>query len=447
MKQNQATYNAGLRAAAASNNKNGLSFMPPVQFRKLPFMSKPVTLPGGVFQLMDVTGDDIGNDFNIIIYRNGNHAVGTLVSINGRGWYTFRVNGHNETVRGKDNILSEVMDESSSVSDNSDNENSDYYDDFAFDTDQNEFDIMEEAEENNMKVKEVMMGIRNSFREAPRTIRLHYPFGSKTIAKGNQAFDTPDETNKEPQAMVSYRAKDYEKHGSKVGKDYDKWAMELSDDSEDEDEKQERATRMLNFLEGNGDDDFDDMSERGKIAMGGLLSVGLISDPLRTQFDTTRTENDFFSLLRERESGNIGFRDMFGDKNDSLFYPARKSGSSQQREKIRLETELQDEDALWQNNCLINAICQAAHGRNATMMELLTIRINLGNVGQMMVASPHNIGVIRNALQINNQVVVHYRTNSHIPNETIIGIWPVLHIYHNGNQHFIHNPGNLNLYK
>lgn len=421
--------------------------MPPAQFRNLPFMSKPVTLPAGVFQLMDVTGDDIGNVFNIILYRNGNHAVGSLVAINGSGWYTFSVHGNNETVRGKDNILSEVMDESSSESDESDNDNGDYYNDFAFDTDKNEFDIAEEAQENDMTVKEVMMGIRNSFREAPRTIRVHYPFGSKTIAKGNQAFDTPEETTKQPQAMVSYRGKDYEKHGKKIGKDYDKWAMELSDDSEDEDEKQERATRMINYLDGNGDDDFDDMSERGKISMGGLFSVGLISDPLRTQFDTTRTENDFFSLLRERESGNIGFREMFGDKSDSLFYPARKEGSSQQREKIRVETELENEDALWENNCLINAICQAAHGRNATMMELLTIRFNLGNVGQMMVASPHNIGVIRNALGINNRIVVHYRTNSFTPNETIVGINPALHIYHTGHQHFIHNPGNLSLYK
>jgi hypothetical protein len=120
------------------------------------------------------------------------------------------------------------------------------------------------------------------------------------------------------------------------------------------------------------------------------------------------------------------------------------------RERLRNPTEEEFDDAeslLWQNNCLINAICQAVHGRNANMSELLTIRFNLGNLGDMMVADPPTIYAIRNVLNINNEIVVRYPFGSRTPDERFVGADALLEIFHTGRDHFqfdCPNPDNYN---
>ena len=56
----------------------------------------------------------------------------------------------------------------------------------------------------------------------------------------------------------------------------------------------------------------------------------------------------------------------------------------------------------------------------------------------MMVATPQTVGVIRQVLGINNQILVRYPVGSGALNETIIGIPPTLTIYHTGGDHFQH---------
>jgi hypothetical protein len=384
-----------------------------------------------VVQLMDVDATDIGKNFNIVLLDRSN-AVGTLQAIKGGGWYEFKVGGNTVNVRGKDNIVSRAGGGAPVVGGN-------YYSSAFLPTTDNEFDVDALAKLHGITPREVLMRIRNSFREDPRTLRVHYPFGSKTVAKGNEAFRTPDESEKEPQAMVSYRKKDYGKH-KKVGKDYDEWANELSDSSEDEDDKQARAENLSKYLKGEEDMDTDEYGPSQKAALGGLLSVGLISDPLRTEFNTDRTETDFFDQLDERAQGNTSFHEMFGSKKTSTFLPARKEGSSEQRKELRAQTEkeLRAVPALFQNNCLINAICRAAHNRNATLIELMSIRFNLANVGAMMVASQASINAIRNVLGINNPITVRYPVGTPALNENFAGVGNVLNIYHTGMAHFQH---------
>jgi hypothetical protein len=415
-----------------------------------------------VLQCIVVTEDDIGDDFEITT-TSGHRTVGELTEIRGGGWYLFDVMGSDELVRGQANIHRRVNGSSSSSSSTESTDSSEDedmpdsgigyggYSSVHEPTTKTEFDIEKVARKNGISVLEAMMRIRNSFQVDPRTLRLHFPFGAKTVSRGAPAFNTPDETDKDSQAMVSYRMGDYGKH-KKVGKDYDDWADELSDEDESEKTKRSRAKSIVKFLEEDESMDFEDLEDPQKVSLGGMLSVALISDPLRTEHNSRRTESDFMDQLRQRSRGEISFHDMIGSKTDSTFLPARSGGSGQQREALRKQTdkakkELRGQGRLWQNNCLINAICQAAHGRNATMEELLAIRFNLNNVGQMMVATQATVNVIRSVLQINNEIVVRYPVGSPALNETFAGVPATLNIYHTGADHFQHNPPMGTLYK
>lgn len=404
-------------------------------------------------QLIKVTKDDIGKTFTIIT-TDGEKCEGVLTTFN-RGWYYFNVKGKPKVVHGAGNILSRSdLDESSedsdsasssesdmdleqtdpssssSVSDTSDSEEDD-----ALPTDLTEFDLDKIAKERNIPRRKALRLVRDSFRENPRTIRLRFLFGMKTISKGRPSFNSPDETEKAPQAMVSYRKRDYDKH-RKLGKDYDVWAPEFSDDEESETEKRKRARTINTYLETSKAVSFDSWDTRQKIALGGLLSVTHISDPLRTDADHESTERDFREQLKSRERGETGFRDIFGDKSTSTFLPARTGGSSQQREMIR---EVLMAKLLWVNNCLINAICQAVYGRNATQAELVAIRAQTGSVGEMLAASDRTIGIITNVLGIEDSIVVHYPTSTGLPNEQFGNGDNEIHIYHTGGNHFVHN--------
>lgn len=204
----------------------------------------------------------------------------------------------------------------------------------ALPTTQTEFNIGQIATTRGVNPLGAIDLIRESFQSKPRTIRVHFPFGSKTVTKGNPAFDTPDETTKRPQGMVSYRKGDFGKKHRKVKKDYSDFVAELSD-NEAEPVKQKRARKVIDYLETGSATNFDDLTSEGRAALGGLMSVGLISDPMRTEHHSQRTQEDFMAELHKRERGETSLHKSFGSKKGSTFLPARSSGSKEQRKKLR----------------------------------------------------------------------------------------------------------------
>ncbi|MGB5927571.1 MAG: hypothetical protein WBH03_05325, partial [Cyclobacteriaceae bacterium] len=126
--------------------------------------------------------------------------------------------------------------------------------------------------------------------------------------------------------------------------------------------------------------------------------------------------------------------------------PKIKTSMRSQRVAKQYLDEINATQLLFANNCLINAIAASA-GQAVNLSQLLEIRTRLGSIGNMLVASPNTVGVILNVLGINAGVVVHYHVDSHLPNE-IIGNQngTVLHIYHTGHAHFVHNCPNVKNY-
>jgi len=290
----------------------------------------PAAPPNSPIQMIKVTREDVGKKFHIVTDK-GVRCVGVLKSIDGHnGWFTFEANGEDVRVRGKDNIVSratdgDVSDDRMDVDDGKKRE--------PLSGDMNDFDVDEIAKEREIPRKDAVRLVRDTFHENPRTIRVRYSTGAKTIYRGTPGYENPEETRKGPQAMVSYRQEDYSDH-KKVGKDYDEWADRLSDDEESEKAKKDRAKKMHDYLDTYEDMDFSDFSTEQKIAMGGLLSVSHISDPLRTDVDTDATERDFGEQLQSRAEGKTTFHGMFGSKTSSSFLPARTKGSSQQRKML-----------------------------------------------------------------------------------------------------------------
>jgi hypothetical protein len=105
------------------------------------------------------------------------------------------------------------------------------------------------------------------------------------------------------------------------------------------------------------------------------------------------------------------------------------------------EIILNEKDQLLQmlhwNNCLINAIKRAAFGKNVLVseQELLRIRLRIGQLGTMLVASPRTISIICEELKIQRGVVVVYQEG---PSEDFgdTANNPVM-ILHTGAAHFI----------
>lgn len=420
-----------------------------------------------VAQLIKVDASDIGQDF--VIFHRGTEHVGRLVGFTANGWYRFQLGLTQVNVQGQGNILrrsdsnmdggsdessdrndeneesgsENEMDDIPGASDSEDEPDPEEYSPAQVPATANSFNIGEVARSHNVNMLGGLMMIRNRFENQPQTVRLHYSFGSKTVTPGVPAFNTPAQSEKGAQAMVSYRQADYAKH-KKVGKDYEDWADYLSESEEDEETKQTRAQNMVDFLEGDEDMGFDEMSAPQKASMGGLFSVALISDPLRTEHNSRRTERDFMEQLRARARGETTFHNIFGSKSASTFLPARSGGSAQQRALLRERTkkELSGHGRLLQNNCLINAISQGHQGQNATIEQLMNIRFNLGNVGEMMVAVQGTIDVIRNVLGIDNAIIVRYPIDTDSPDETFDGTDPPIVIFHTGEDHFQHDRPN-----
>lgn len=449
-----------------------------LQAAAAPFLIS-VTPPASPLQLIVVGDDDIGKTYEI---RPANGAVttqGVLKTISRGGWYSFDVGGTEMNVRGQDNIIREIVASSTTGTASSGPLTSTVgaassglssstvgtassgplasilssYNVTALSSSVSEFAVNEVADKYGITTQQALQMIANSFGRNPRTIRLHYPFGSKTLAKGNEAYTTPSETDKLSQAMVSHKQGDYPsskktgkgkkaKREGKVGKDYDDWADELSDSGEPEPKRRMMAHRLHQYLtQPSPKDKFEDLSARERAALGGILTATQVTDRLRTDINSDVTPMDFSDRMKERSEGKGTLHSIFGDKKSSTFLPARTGGSGRQRAQLSTyQQEVLAAAALWQNNCLINAIAQAVRGSNATMEELVTIRSRLGNVGRMMAATQANIDIIRQCLHIRNSIIVRYVLGSGGMNETLAGDAPFLTIYHTGGAHFQHTP-------
>ena len=411
---------------------------------------------GDVIQMIRVDEEDIGDEFDVRT-NDGEECTGTLKSINGGGWYTFTVDGVDRAVRGQDNILrrAALADDSEggggSDGDHSHGGFSDGEDSIGecsdLDDDISEVDITNFARDNGVDRKTALARLRESFRRNPRTIRVHTGFGMKTISKGGPAFEDPDETTKGPQAMVGYRQGDYDKH-KRVGKDYDEWAGILSDDEEDEATKRERAGMVSGALDGNDDMDLGELTPRQQAAIGGMMLVTHVSDPLRTDADSERVPHNFREILRQRESGDTSLSDAIGDKSKSSFLPARSGGAGQERERLRAEDEVRAQILIRINNCLIHAIAAAA-GVQLTLAQLVTIRMRLGSIGDMLVANADTVETILEVLGLQGRGVwIRYRLHDGTPNE-LLGDeddGDPLDVFHTGADHFTANCPNVHNY-
>ncbi len=148
-----------------------------------------------------------------------------------------------------------------------------------------------------------------------------------------------------------------------------------------------------------------------------------------TSFSTS-TETDPMKLFSSNPS----------DK--PIWAPSVKEGRSlPQKKKQELQNlyklEINSQALLMTNNCLINAIALGAGKPKATMDQLVSIRIESNSVGEMLVASPVIIDIIRRILHIPNKIIIHY---TKAPKEEFAGSGPTIDVYHNGVDHFTHTP-------
>lgn len=117
-----------------------------------------------------------------------------------------------------------------------------------------------------------------------------------------------------------------------------------------------------------------------------------------------------------------------------IYKPAAEGGRSlvtKKNEELKIE---HDANLLLNvNNCLINAISLAAHGRMPNLGQLMNIRGQIGSYGDMLFAAPRIITIIRNVLNIQNPITVVYGDR---PNENFAGHGNLLTIYHVNGNHF-----------
>ncbi|MEM0978867.1 MAG: hypothetical protein AAGH78_01200 [Cyanobacteria bacterium P01_H01_bin.58] len=123
-----------------------------------------------------------------------------------------------------------------------------------------------------------------------------------------------------------------------------------------------------------------------------------------------------------------------------------KSGEkSQSRKILNIEDEHEALELLHQNNCLINAISRTTLGRKASELELISIRIDLGSVGEMLLATPETLKVILRILGLSGRGVQvkydHLKNTSHEKDVVIQGDSPIK-IRHDGENHFYHDGEN-----
>ncbi|MEV6521239.1 DUF4157 domain-containing protein [Longispora sp. NPDC051575] len=273
--------------------------------------------PGRVRQFLKVKGSDVGKSYRVKGY--GKTAC-VLTTVAGGGWYHFETPaGKTFKVKGHVNILKEVAAAVAKP--------------LVLDDTETEFTVDTIAKTEKRPRKEVYGAIRRSFQNSPRTLRVHTPFGTKTVSKGSyEAFTDPLETTKAPQAMVSYRTGDYGHGGKKIGGTYKSWATELSDD-----ERDDRAGDMNTHLDSVSTAPGPYYTERQKAAAAALLITTQVSEPLRTETSSDRAAVRGQSGLKTIALSGSHFGAVFGEPTSAEYFPAQASGSAKERAYYRGE--------------------------------------------------------------------------------------------------------------
>jgi hypothetical protein len=145
-------------------------------------------------------------------------------------------------------------------------------------------------------------------------------------------------------------------------------------------------------------------------------------------------------LDKAKKNDNSIFSQMFTGNNPD-YQPAATGGRAlvtSTHKQILTDANF----LLGVNNCLIHAVAQAAHGRQANLGEIIRVREHFANYGEMMLATPQTIDVIRQALGIQNRIRVVYPNPT--PHEDFAGQAPMLVIYHVHGNHFQHNLNGVN---
>jgi hypothetical protein len=131
----------------------------------------------------------------------------------------------------------------------------------------------------------------------------------------------------------------------------------------------------------------------------------------------------------ETNSPTLTWREVFGGTSP-IYSPAARGG----RGLVVSQTQLEHDAAriLGDNNCFINAVTAAARRPQASFEDLVMIRSDLRNVGEMLSATPETVAVVRRVLGIQNPIRVLY---AHTVPEWFPGQGDELTIYH-GDAHF-----------
>jgi hypothetical protein len=133
----------------------------------------------------------------------------------------------------------------------------------------------------------------------------------------------------------------------------------------------------------------------------------------------------------QANKSDYSFSEVFSGKNP-VYEPAAVGGRSLvsgMHDQIQLEAN----QLLGVNNCLINAIALAAGLPMPNLGTLMRIRERIGNYGQMLLATNESVGVIRQVLDTNIGIAVIYQDR---PSEDFVGVGGPLLIYHVNGNHF-----------
>lgn len=177
-----------------------------------------------------------------------------------------------------------------------------------------------------------------------------------------------------------------------------------------------------------------------KKSKGGVNLQAFLQNNVQAPIDAIRQKLESEALALDEDVGSGARARGSGTGAPDTGSVAPPEAGSRPRmtseQEARLREEVRAQRALYTNNCLINAITDAAGLPRASEEQLVEIRSTLGNVGEMMAATPRTLPVIARALGIGRPITVHYRGDS-IPDRVHPGTGAVIHITHNGRDHFV----------
>lgn len=193
-------------------------------------------------------------------------------------------------------------------------------------------------------------------------------------------------------------------------------------------DRQERQMQMLRFfLRPNELLNLDPYMAEALAAIGSDLMKGSKGG----RFYLRRTLRSLQNL--QKSKADPSFSDVFSGKSP-LYEPAAIGGRSLVS-KMNSRIQIEANQLLEDNNCLINAIALAAGRPVPTLGQLMAIRERIGSYGDMLLATNETVGIIREVLEINTAIAVIYQDRE---SEDFPGVGEPLLIYHVNGNHFTH---------